>query len=76
MDQSDKKFILIVRHGELDNPENIVYNRDSVMKIPIHLSALGKRHMLEIGQLIKSKDFNLTKYLLVRKRGRKNRFLN
>jgi broad specificity phosphatase PhoE len=31
------------------------------MKIPMHLSTLGKEHMLEVGQLIKAKGFNLTK---------------
>jgi len=57
----NKKFVLIVRHGELNNPRNIVYNRDTVMKSPIHLSALGKKHMQEVGELIKAKKFNLTK---------------
>lgn len=58
------KFVLIVRHGELDNPTNIVYNRDSVMKIPIHLSDLGKDHMRKTGKLIKVRAFNLTKILV------------
>jgi len=55
------KFVLIVRHGELDNPEDIVYNRDSVMKTPMHLSTIGEKHMYELGQLIKAKGFNLTR---------------
>lgn len=55
------KFVLVIRHGELDNPSNLVYNRDSVMKTPIHLSTLGREHMQKVGELIKAKEFNLTK---------------
>lgn len=36
-------MILIIRHGELENPRGIVYNRDSVMRPEdiIHLSEKG-----------------------------------
>lgn len=38
------KEILVIRHGELDNPRGIVYNRDSVMREEdiIHLSEKGR----------------------------------
>jgi len=54
------KFILIVRHGELDNPTNSVYNRDSIMSKPIHLSAKGINHMQKTADLIRAKEFDLT----------------
>jgi broad specificity phosphatase PhoE len=57
------KFVLIIRHGELENPTNLAYNRDSVMKTPIHLSTLGKEHMQKVGELIATKKFNLTKII-------------
>jgi broad specificity phosphatase PhoE len=55
------KFVLIVRHGELDNPTNIVYNRDSVMDEPIHLSNIGTKQMHKLSELINSRGFNLVK---------------
>jgi broad specificity phosphatase PhoE len=55
------KFVLIIRHGELENPKNVAYNRDSVMNESIHLSSEGKTHLQTVGQIIKTKGFNLTK---------------
>ena len=40
------KRILVIRHGELENPRGIVYNRDSVMgEEIIHLSEKGREHV-------------------------------
>lgn len=55
------KFVLIVRHGELDNPANIVYNRDSVMDKPIHLSHIGTEQIQKLGDLIIARKFKPTK---------------
>ncbi|MBU0618612.1 histidine phosphatase family protein [Patescibacteria group bacterium] len=51
---TEAKFIIIIRHGELNNPKKIVYNRDAVMKPEdiIHLSAEGKKQLVNLGQLI------------------------
>lgn len=51
------KFVLIARHGELDNPTNIVYNRDAIMQEPIHLSREGAGQMQKLGDLINAKKF-------------------
>lgn len=51
------KFVLITRHGELDNPTNVVYNRDAVMSEPIHLSQEGANQMQRLGNLINAKRF-------------------
>lgn len=53
-----EKTIIIARHGALDNPRNIVYNRDSVMKPKdiIHLSSQGQEQMRLLASLIQEKD--------------------
>ena len=57
------KFIIVIRHGELDNPKRIVYNRDEVMKKEeiIHLSDYGKEQMRLLGELIKKRKFRVAK---------------
>lgn len=52
------KFVVIARHGELHNPHNLVYNRDTVMKLAdiIHISDEGKGQMKRLGQLIKERE--------------------
>jgi len=54
------KFIIIVRHGELENPKNIVYNLDQAMdpKDIIHISETGKRQMTDLGKVIDERHFN------------------
>lgn len=47
------KFVVVARHGELNNPTNIVYNRDSAMSEVIHLSEEGRNQMHVLGKLIK-----------------------
>lgn len=55
------KFIIVIRHGELENPRNIAYNRDSVMdrKDIIHLSEIGKKQMQDLGKIILDKQFRV-----------------
>lgn len=59
----ENKFVIVVRHGELDNPRDIVYNRDSVMKPEdiIHLSQLGVNQIRDLGEIIKQKGFNVVR---------------
>ena len=57
------KFIIVSRHGELYNPNNIVYNRDEVMKPGdvIHLSDYGREQMKILGELIQKRKFRVDK---------------
>lgn len=59
------KFILVLRHGELDNPKSIVYNHDSVMNPAdiIHLAAAGRDQMKEVGQILKQRAFQVSRIL-------------
>lgn len=63
---NSSKFIIVVRHGELDNPKNIVYNRDSLMKPEdiIHLSARGEEQMRKLGLLIAQEGFRVVRILV------------
>lgn len=56
------KIVVVVRHGEIDNPTGIVYNRDSVMKQDqaIHISDRGKQQMTDVGKILSSRKFNIT----------------
>lgn len=57
------KFIAVVRHGDLYNPSNIVYNRDTVMNKEdiIHLGDEGKEQMQRVATLINNRKFNPVK---------------
>lgn len=54
------KMVVVVRHGELENPKGMVYNRDAVMKPEdiIHLSSEGTDQMETLAQLLKQRRFN------------------
>jgi len=54
------KFVVVVRHGELENPRGIVYNRDSVMeeKDIVHVSEEGKKQMYQLGTLLRNRGFH------------------
>lgn len=56
------KHVILIRHGDLANPKNIVYNRDAIMKKTdiVHLSRLG-RHQIRILAKVLKKKFNLVK---------------
>lgn len=58
------KTVIVIRHGELENPKRIAYNRDTVMEKEdiIHLSGYGKEQYKLLGQLIK-KQFKIVKIL-------------
>lgn len=51
-------MILIIRHGELENPRGIVYNRDAVMKSEdvIHLSDKGRAQFPPLAEEIKRQN--------------------
>lgn len=63
MNNPKSKFIALIRHGELDNPKNVVYNKDSVMKPEdiIHISNAGIDQMKELGELLNERKFTVTK---------------
>lgn len=54
------KKIIVSRHGEIDNPRDLAYNRDSVMKKEdiIHLSQKGRDQLKKIGETIKKSGLN------------------
>lgn len=54
------KKIIVLRHGELDNPKDLAYNRDSVMRPEdiIHLSQKGREKLRKVGETIKKSDLN------------------
>ena len=58
-----EKCIIIVRHGALHNPSNIVYNRDSIMdpKDIIHLSDEGRHQIENMASVIRERNFVVTK---------------
>ena len=62
LDDYGPKFVIVARHGELYNPNNILYNRDRVMKAEdiIHLSDYGKEQMRILGQLISKRKFRVS----------------
>lgn len=53
------KFILVVRHGELNNPKQIIYNRDPQMQTEdiMHLNPEGRQQMRELAKEIKKRRF-------------------
>lgn len=55
------KFVLFVRHGEVDNPKNIVYTRDEHMdpKDIMYLSSKGHVQMHDIADIIQRSKFNV-----------------
>lgn len=57
------KYIILVRHGEPDNPKNIVYNLDEVMEKEdmIHITDYGKRQLKALGKVIKKENFKVVK---------------
>ena len=58
------KFVIVVRHGELDNPKNIVYNLDEVMMKEdiIHISDYGRKQLEALGRVILKKKFKVGKF--------------
>lgn len=57
----EAKEIILLRHGEFDNPSGIVYNRDSLMRKEdiIHLSSEGRKQIRELGDFIKEKKIKV-----------------
>lgn len=57
----EAKEIILLRHGEFNNPSGIVYNRDKLMRKEdqIHLSIKGKMQMQELGNFIKGKGIKV-----------------
>jgi len=51
----------IVRHGDLENPNKIVYNWDGIRGITLGLSEKGKRQMEKMGDLLKQKGASFSK---------------
>lgn len=54
-----EKFVILSRHGDLNNPTRFLYNRDSVARPEgvIHLSLRGREQMESLGDLISQRDF-------------------
>lgn len=57
------KYIILVRHGEPDNPKQIVYNLDEVMRKEdiIHITDYGRRQLEALGKVILEKGFKVDK---------------
>ncbi|OGD08932.1 hypothetical protein A2397_05035 [Candidatus Amesbacteria bacterium RIFOXYB1_FULL_44_23] len=56
------RFIVVARHGDLDNPSKTVYTRDADMKGDIiHLSELGQTQMRELSDVLNKRRFKCTK---------------
>lgn len=55
------KFIILSRHGEVENPKRIVYNRDSIMDSLdlIHLSVEGKTQLQNMGKKLNVLKFRI-----------------
>lgn len=54
------KKIIVIRHGEVDNPKDLAYNRDVVMKKEdiIHISQKGQDQLRRVGETIKKSGLN------------------
>lgn len=63
---SNSKFMLIIRHGEIDNPQGLVYNRDSRMEPGdvVHLSSRGREQMQTLGELIAERGFKVKRIVV------------
>lgn len=57
------KFVVVARHGELNNPKGIVYNRDSVMNPDeiIHLSDEGRKQTENLARVMNERRFQCTR---------------
>ncbi len=57
------RFVLLVRHGEVDNPIGIVYNLDELMKPEdiIHLSQEGRQQMRAVAEVVQGRKFPVKK---------------
>lgn len=55
------KMVIIARHGELNNPKNIAYNRDEVMKKEdiIHLNPEGEKQITQLAKTIQERQFRV-----------------
>ncbi len=49
------KILYLIRHGDLNNPRQIVYNWDNVKGITMNLSLKGIEQMRQMGRLLKRK---------------------
>ncbi len=54
------KFVIVVRHGELDNPEGKLYSRDAIMAPQdiMHLSKMGEKQMKDVAGVIQERKFH------------------
>lgn len=59
--EAEVKEIILLRHGELNNPSGIVYNRDRLMRKgeEIHLSMEGRVRIQELGNFIRGKGLKV-----------------
>jgi broad specificity phosphatase PhoE len=57
------KYIILVRHGEPDNPKNIVYSLDEIMnkKDMIHITDYGKLQLKALGKVIIRQGYKVVK---------------
>lgn len=59
MKKTTNKYIILVRHGAVENPSGRVYNRDSVMNKPLHLSVLGRQQISATIKAILQRGFKI-----------------
>lgn len=60
----ENKYIILVRHGEPDNPKKMVYNLDEVTKKEeiTHITDYGKKQLRALGKVIIKKGFRVVKF--------------
>src|SRR3989344_632407 len=63
--EKNSKYIILVRHGEPDNPKKIVYNLDEVMGKgnEIRITKYGKKQLRALGKVITKKGFKIVRIL-------------
>ena len=60
------RFVLLVRHGEVENTRGIVYNLDELMKDEdrIHISEKGREQMRSVARIVQERRFPVSKLFL------------
>ena len=63
MTNPESRFLVVARHGELENPSGKMYNRDSSVKPEdiIHISNEGEQQMEALGEALLEKGFVISK---------------
>lgn len=65
MTEQEQRLVILVRHGELHNPRNITYNRDSSMRPEdiMHLSEDGRTQMMLLAKTLIGKGLKVSQII-------------